>query len=62
VNLHNREKFVGEKSGGIKLRVSRAKFDDDAELTIADDFDLGCDPYNSTGRHVIMKPKVNLED
>lgn len=31
-------------------------------LELADDPDLGSDPYNSTGQHVIIKPKTNLED
>ena len=32
------------------------------ELSLDEDFDLGGDPYNSTGRHVIITPKNNLED
>jgi len=29
----------------------------DVELTIADDAEFGCDPYNSTGQHVILHAK-----
>ena len=29
---------------------------------IADDVNPGGDPYNSTGQHVIIKPKLDLED
>jgi len=31
-------------------------------LTIADDFDIGGDPYNSTGAHCIIKSDKNRED
>ena len=34
----------------------------DAELAIADDNDSGCDPYNSTGQHVVMRPKRRLNE
>jgi hypothetical protein len=33
----------------------------DAGLSIVDD-DSGCDPYNSTGQHVVIKSKLPLED
>ena len=29
----------------------------DTDLAIADDGDSGCDPYNSTGQHVILRTK-----
>jgi len=32
------------------------------DLAIADDLNAGGDPYNSTGQHVIIEPKINLED
>ncbi len=32
------------------------------EFTISEDCDRGSDPYNSTGQHVIIKPKVEPED
>jgi hypothetical protein len=33
-----------------------------AELSISDDDDKGSDPYNSTGQHVIIKVKNDLQD
>jgi len=32
------------------------------ELAIADDADDFCDPYNSTGKHVILKAKLLKQD
>ena len=32
------------------------------DLTIADDSDEFCDPYNSTGKHVILKAKLMRQD
>jgi len=34
----------------------------DSNLTVDEDFDLGCDPYNATGQHVIMKSKIAKDD
>lgn len=34
----------------------------DASLTIDEDFDLGCDPYNATGQHVIVELKESKDD
>ena len=34
----------------------------DSGLAIADDLEGSCDPYNSTGQHVIIKSKLNPED
>lgn len=28
------------------------------ELSLDDDFDLGTDPYNSTGQHVVLSQKI----
>lgn len=33
----------------------------DSELTIADEHDTGCDPYNSTGQHLVIRPKKPLD-
>jgi hypothetical protein len=62
VDLHNRENAVTETSGKVRPRVPRERPESDSDLAIAEDLDFGCDPYNSTGRHVIMKPKIELED
>ena len=32
------------------------------DLAIADDQNTGGDPYNSTGQHVIIKSRMDLED
>ena len=45
-----------------RTRAIGVDFIDDAGLSVADDLDLGADPYNSTGRHVIIRSKLNLED
>jgi hypothetical protein len=62
VNLHNTDNVGRDKAGSVGAQVGREKSERDPELTIAEDLDLGRDPYNSTGRHVIMKPKIELED
>lgn len=33
-----------------------------AELAIAEESDDYCDPYNSTGKHVILKAKLTNQD
>ena len=33
-----------------------------AELAIADEVDDFCDPYNSTGKHVVLKAKLMKRD
>lgn len=30
-----------------------------ADLALADDIDNFCDPYNSTGKHVVLKAKLS---
>ena len=43
-------------------RVLRSTLVDSSELSIADDeYDIG-DPYNSTGRHVILQSKIVPEE
>ena len=39
------------------LRKIRLNLLDESELSIAEDYDSGGDPYNTTGQHVIIKPK-----
>jgi len=43
-------------------RVLKSKFVDENELSLADDYDIGGDPYNSTGQHVIVKPKTDIQE
>lgn len=45
-----------------RSRAENANLVDDPGLSVADDLDLGSDPYNSTGRHVIIKSRLNRED
>jgi len=42
--------------------VLKSELVDANELSIADDLDIGGDPYNSTGQHVVIKSKINLEE
>lgn len=44
------------------VRVLQLDLVEATGLAIADDFNPGGDPYNSTGQHVIIKPKMDLED
>lgn len=44
------------------VRVLQLDLIEANDLAIADDLDTGGDPYNSTGQHVIIEPKINLED
>ena len=45
-----------------RSRAANVDFADGPELSVVDDDDVGGDPYNTTGRHVIIKSKLNLED
>lgn len=65
MNSHNPEKLARNEAIRLesgKLRAPHDHLVTDAKLSIDDSFDLGSDPYNSTGRHVIMKNKFKLED
>lgn len=42
-----------------EIRVLRSKLVDADYLAMAEDYEIGGDPYNSTGRHVILKPLVD---
>ena len=44
------------------VRVTKSRLIGAVELSISEDCDPGSDPYNSTGQHVIVKPKVDLQD
>ena len=44
------------------VRVLRSGVVDANGLAIADDYDNGGDPYNSTGQHVIVKLKTQSEE
>jgi hypothetical protein len=44
------------------VRVLQLDLLEASDLAIANDFNTGSDPYNSTGQHVIIKSRINLED
>ena len=44
------------------VRVLQLDLLEASDLAIADDFNTGSDPYNSTGQHVIIKSRMDLED
>jgi len=43
-------------------RVLRSKLVESPDLSILEDSNVGGDPYNSTGTHVIIPPKGDLGD
>ena len=53
---------VRSEAGQEDLRVLQMDLIEDNDLAIADDLNTGGDPYNSTGQHVIIKARINLED
>jgi hypothetical protein len=44
------------------VRVTKSHLIGAVDLSISEDCNAGGDPYNSTGQHVIIKPKVDLQD
>ena len=53
---------VRSEAGQEDLRVLQMDLIEVNDLAIADDLNTGGDPYNSTGQHVIIKARINLED
>jgi hypothetical protein len=45
-----------------EVHVLRSELVEPPELSILDDSDMGGDPYNSTGTHVIIPPERDLGD
>lgn len=69
MNSHNTksEKVVTKEALEIEardgsVRVLQLDLIEANDLAIADDINPGGDPYNSTGQHVIIESKINLED
>jgi hypothetical protein len=69
VNSHNikpdraaNDDSIQSDTGADSVRVVQLDLIDVSDLAVADDVNPGGDPYNSTGQHVIIKPKMNLED
>jgi len=44
------------------VQVLHSELSEIDELSIDEDFDMGGDPYNSTGSHVILEQKKVAED
>lgn len=44
------------------VRVIKSNLQEAVELSISEDDDRGSDPYNSTGQHVIIKSKIDIQD
>jgi len=44
------------------VQVVHSELNEVDELSIAEDFNIGGDPYNSTGQHAIVKPRKDATD
>jgi len=53
---------VADDAAAEEAKVISTKLISDTELTINGDADYGCDPYNATGQHVILKQKKSLKE
>ncbi len=69
MNSHNPKSLPLVKNESVHIetdykgvRVVRSKIIDANDLSIADDFDNGGDPYNCTGQHVVIKLKDEPQD
>jgi hypothetical protein len=51
---------IGSENEAVKVTGSRRV--EATELSVSEDRDQGGDPYNSTGQHVIIKSKIDLQD
>jgi hypothetical protein len=69
VNSHNpkTESVIRTESVRItrdqdEVRVIKSRLHEAAELSISEDDDVGSDPYNSTGQHVVIKSMIDPQD
>ncbi len=69
MNSHNTKTGAQAKITGLRVksdhedvRVITSNLQEAAELSISDDPDMGGDPYNSTGQHIVLKIKRDLPD
>ena len=69
MNSHNAKLTAAVRKAPVQadtdlhnVQVLRSSIKDVDGLAIADDFDIGGDPYNSTGAHCIIKSDKNRED
>ena len=44
------------------VTVHHSDLNEVEDLTIDEALDLGTDPYNSTGQHVVIKPKIDADE
>lgn len=49
-------------SAAKEAEVVSSKLIQDADLSIDDEADFGCDPYNATGQHVVLRQKKQPRD
>jgi hypothetical protein len=69
MNQHNTKTESVIRNGPVRteserdaVRVTQSRLIGAVDLSISEDCDTGGDPYNSTGQHVIIKPKLDLQD
>jgi len=48
---------VADNSAVEEARVISMKLTSETNLSIDDDMEQGCDPYNTTGQHIILRQK-----
>lgn len=53
---------VADDTAVEEAKVISTKLTTDANLTIDEDVEQGCDPYNATGQHVVLKQKPLKRD
>jgi len=44
-----------------EVRVIKSSLVEASDLSISDELDKGSDPYNSTGQHVILKSRTEIQ-
>jgi hypothetical protein len=59
MNSHNVKTRSDESAAPV---IKTADQDVASDLSISEDTDKGSDPYNSTGQHVILKSRIEIED
>lgn len=48
---------VTDEAAAEEAEIVSSKLIQDTELSINNEADFGCDPYNTTGQHVILRQK-----
>ena len=69
MNPHNAKTESVVRDGSVHsgsekdaVRVTKSSLIGAVDLSLSEDCDPGGDPYNSTGQHVIIKPKRDPQD